>query len=180
MEFRIEKAAEADARLFADIIQTVWNGMEEKDWYMADNADYTSRMLTTGQGTGYKAVETESGAVAGVFLVTFPGLSDENLGRDAGLPEEELPKVAHMDSAAVLPRYRGNALQFRLMQAAEADLRAAGFRYLMGTVHPDNVYSMNNVLKQGYRVIGEKQKHGGKRRAILFKDLSTEAGAAPL
>ena len=93
------------------------------------------------------------------------------MGRDAGFPEEELPKVAHMDTAAVLPQYRGHQLQYRLMQAAEADLRAMGFRYLMGTIHPDNVYSMNNAMKQGYRIIGEKLKHGGKRRAILLKEL---------
>ena len=93
------------------------------------------------------------------------------MGRDAGLPEEELPLVAHMDTAAVLPQYRGHQLQYRLMQAAEADLRAMGFRYRMGTIHPDNVYSMNNGLKQGYQIIGEKLKHGGLRRAILMKDL---------
>ena len=80
-------------------------------------------------------------------------------------------RVAHMDTAAVLPQYRGHQLQYRLMQAAEADLRALGFRYLMGTIHPDNIYSMNNGLKQGYRIIGEKIKHGGKRRAILMKEL---------
>ena len=171
MTFRIERAAAADYQLFADIIQSVWRGMDHKDWYLADNSDYTYHMLTSGEGLGYKAIETETGAVAGVFLAVIPGLSEENMGRDAGFPEEELPKVAHMDTAAVLPQYRGHQLQYRLMQAAEADLRAMGFRYLMGTIHPDNVYSMNNAMKQGYRIIGEKLKHGGKRRAILLKEL---------
>ncbi len=172
MEFRIEKAVESDYQLFADIIQTVWRGMDNKDWYFADDSDYTCHMLASGEGLGYKAFETKTGAVAGVFLAVMPGLSDENMGRDAGLPEEELPKVAHMDTAAVLPQYRGHQLQCRLMQAAEEDLRALGFRYLMATVHPDNIYSMNNGLKQGYRIIGEKIKHGGKRRAILMKELA--------
>ena len=171
MTFQITPATPSDYQLFADIIQTVWRGMANKDWYLADNADYTCHMLTSGEGLGYKAIETETGEVAGIFLAVIPGLSEENMGRDAGLPEEELPLVAHMDTAAVLPQYRGHQLQYRLMQAAEADLRAMGFRYLMGTIHPDNVYSMNNGLKQGYQIIGEKLKHGGLRRAILMKDL---------
>ena len=171
MNFRIERATAADYRLFADIIQSVWRGMDNKDWYLADNSDYTYHMLTSGEGLGYKAIETETGDTAGVFLAVIPGPSEENMGRDAGLPEEALPGVAHMDTAAVLPKYRGHQLQYRLMQAAEADLRAMGFRYLMGTIHPDNVYSMNNAMKQGYRIIGEKLKHGGKRRAILLKEL---------
>ena len=172
MEFQIERATEADYLIFADIIQTVWRLMDEKDWYIADNSAYTYHMLSSGEGLGYKAVETQTGKVAGVFLAVIPGLSEENMGRDAGLAEEELVKVAHMDTAAVLPEYRGNPLQYRLMQAAEADLRARGFRYLIGTVHPDNVYSMNNGLTQDYKVIGEKMKHGGKRRAILLKELT--------
>ncbi len=169
--FHIERAEAADYQIFADIIQEVWGAMDHKDWYAADNADYTYRMLTTGEGTGYKAVEDATGQIAGIFLVTFPGLSEMNMGRDAGLLEEELPAVAHMDSAAVLPRFRGHQLQYRLMQTAEQDLRSMGYRYLMCTIHPDNVYSLSNVLRQGYRVVGQKLKHGGYPRAILLKKL---------
>ena len=61
MDFKIERADAADYQLFADIIQTVWRGMDNKDWYFADNSDYTYRMLTSGEGLGYKAVETETG-----------------------------------------------------------------------------------------------------------------------
>ena len=41
MNLIIEKAVPADYQMFADIIQSVWDGMEQKDWFMADNADYT-------------------------------------------------------------------------------------------------------------------------------------------
>ena len=30
------------------------------------------------------------------------------------------------------------------MKVAEEQLRSAGFRWLMGTAHPDNVYSVHN------------------------------------
>ena len=81
-------------------------------------------MLGEGRGTAWMAVERESGRPAGVFLTAIPLPSgkavpgpdsgpdantpedyEENLGRDIGLPESELGKVAHMDSAAVLPAF---------------------------------------------------------------------------
>ena len=67
-----------------------------------------------------------------------------------------------MDSIAILPKYRGHKLQYRLMQTAEGDLRAKGFKYLMCTVHPDNCYSRDNIVSQGYESVAVKEKYGGK------------------
>ena len=49
MDFIIEKALPSDYQLFADIIQSVWEGMPQKEWFMADNAEYTYKMLTSGR-----------------------------------------------------------------------------------------------------------------------------------
>ena len=76
-----------------------------------------------------------------------------------------------MDTAAVLPEYRGQKLQYRLMQMAEEELKKEGLRYLMCTVHPQNRYSRENVLRQGYEVAATKEKYGGYLRDILLKRL---------
>ena len=81
----------------------------------------------------------------------------------------ELPLVAHMDSVAVLPGYRGHRLQRRLMEAAEKDLTESGFKFLMCTVHPDNRYSRNNVISRGYEPVMVKEKYGGIVREIFLK-----------
>ena len=169
--FRIEGADVRDYQMFADIIQTVWNGLDRKDWFVADNAEYTYEMLGSGRGIGYKAVDTDTGETAGVFMATIPGMGQENLGRDAGLADGELSLVAHMDSIVILPKYRGHKLQYRLMQTAEGDLRAKGFKYLMCTVHPDNCYSRNNIVSQGYESVAVKEKYGGYVREIFLKCL---------
>ncbi|MCI9361138.1 MAG: GNAT family N-acetyltransferase [Hungatella sp.] len=169
MDFVIEKAVCADYQLFADIIQSVWDSMEQKDWFMADNADYTYHMLSTGQGTGYKAIHTGTKQVAGVFMTTIPGLDESNLGYDIGFSKSELLETAHMDSVAVLPQYRGQGLQFCLMQEGEKDLKERGFHYLLCTIHPQNRYSRNNALKQGYVFVLQKRKYNGIVRDILMK-----------
>ncbi len=171
MEFIIERASEKDAEMMADMIEKVWEDIENKEWFVADDIDYTTRMLKEENGLGYKAVEKDSGTVAGIFIVSLPGMREENLGRDIELAEEELGKVAHMESVAVLPSCRGNGLQYALMQQGEADLRKMGYRYLMCTVHPDNSYSRSNVIRQGYEVVLTKEKYGGYIRDILLKKL---------
>ena len=171
MEFVIERASGKDAKMMADIIEKVWEDIVNKEWFVADDKDYTTRILKEENGLGYKAVEKDSGTVAGIFIVSLPGMREENLGRDIELAKEELGKVAHMESVAILPSYRGNGLQYALMQQGESDLRKMGYRYLMCTVHPDNSYSRNNVIRQGYEAVLTKEKYGGYIRDILLKKL---------
>ena len=111
-------------------------------------------------------------SVAGILLTTFPGDSEENLGRDIGLPESELMLVAHMDSVAILPEYRGAGLQKRLMQHAEQELAEQGYRYFMCTVHPENRYSRQNIIKQGFKPVKTALKYGGYQREIFLRDRS--------
>lgn len=171
MQFLIEKAVPADYLIVADVIQSVWQQIQQKDWFVADDPEYTCHMLKEGNGIGYKAFEKDSGDLAGVFLVALPGNGEENLGRDIGLPEMELENVAHMESIAILSEYRGNGLQHSMMKTAEEELRKQGYRYLMCTVHPKNRYSKNNMIKQGYEVVLTKEKYGGYLRDILLKKL---------
>ena len=148
MTFEIVKAEEKDYELFASIIQEVYEAMEQKEWFAADNAEYTYEMLKYSNGVGYKAIHQPSGAVAGILLTTFPGDSEENLGRDIGLPESELMLVAHMDSVAILPEYRGAGLQKRLMQHRQ------------------------NIIKQGFKPVKTALKYGGYQREIFLRDRS--------
>lgn len=171
MNFIIKQAAHSDYPIFADTIQSVWEHMEHQEWFAADNADYLCRTLLPGHGIGYKAIEETAGTVAGIFLSALPGLDESNMGYDIHLPEEELPFVAHMDSVAILPPYRGYGLQYRMMQRAEEDLTALGMKYLLCTVHPDNHYSRDNIIKQGYRFVLQKTKYNGTVRDIFLKQL---------
>lgn len=171
MDFIIQKASSEIFDEIIDIIQSVLSSMAQKDWFAADNAEYTRHMLITKKGIAYTAVVKETGAIAGIFMVTFPGNSTDNLGRDAGLPADELMKVAHMDSAAVLPPYRGHHLQRQLMLAAENDLKKSGYQYLCCTIHPDNRYSLNSALSLNYQIIATCEKYGGYLRAVLMKKL---------
>lgn len=172
MNFKIVKASPAKYDSIISLIRTVYNSMLQADWFAADNDEYTREMLSSGKGTAFIAIEEKTAALAAVFMVTYPGHSDENLGLDIGLSADSLSLVAHMDSAAVLPAYRGHHLQRRLMEHAENYLCSKGYRYLCCTIHPENKYSLNSALSLGYEVKTTCEKYGGYLRAVLMKELS--------
>lgn len=171
MKFRVEKVAIEDIDSMIEVIHSVWQQIQQKDWFVVDSAEHVYGILSTGKGLGFQALEEETGRLAGVFLTEFPGREDGSLGRDIGLADEELNLVAHMDTVAILPEYRGNHLQYQLMQTAEVYLQQMGYHYLMCTVHPDNVYSKGNMKKQGYEVVKTTVKYGGYQRDILLKQI---------
>ena len=71
------------------------------------------------------------------------------------LKEKDLERVAHMEIAMVDKKFRGRGLQKKLMEVAEDRLELLGFRWLMGTAHPENVYSVHNFQKLGYEIVAE-------------------------
>ncbi len=171
MEFQIRKATISEHEQVVTIIQTVLQTMPEKEWFAADGADYTREILSQEKGTAYVAVCRETEEIAGVFMTVVPGLSEDNLGYDAGLFPEVLNQVVHMDTAAVLPSYRGHGLQKRLMLFAEETLKKEGYHYLCCTIHPENKYSLDSATSLGYEVKKICHKYGGYLRAVLIKEI---------
>lgn len=171
MEFSIERAYLNESQVLAEIIESSFREIERKEWFVADDWESIRCLLQEEKGIAYKAVERSTGAVAGVLIAAMHGMGEENLGHDIGLAKEELKTVAHMESVAVLPKYRGYGLQYSLMQEAQKELVIRGFRYLMCTIHPDNIYSKSNAVRQGYEVVMTKEKYGGYIRDIFLKKL---------
>lgn len=169
MNFQIKQAVPADGQAIGDLIQAVWAGMDHKEWYVPDDGPHITALLEEGKAIAFLALGETDGVLAGAFLAVLPGRSQENLGREYGLSEEELDLAAHMDSAAVRDRFRGFGLQRRLMEVTEEALAAKGIRYLFCTAHPENTYSQNNICSLGYEAFLQKEMYGGYRRDLFIK-----------
>lgn len=167
-EIQLRFATEQDIPALLALLDETVQGMAVPEWFVADDA----KVLEGGiEEHGFTVLaETESGTPAAFFLVLFPELSNDNMGRFLSLPDRELMKTAHMDTAVVSPAFRGNHLQQRMMQFAEEELIRRGYRHLLATVHPDNAYSLNNVLSLGYRIVCTREMYGGLMRHIVAKE----------
>ena len=57
-----------------------------------------------------------------------------------------------------------------LLKELDIYAKSLGYKYAVGTIHPDNVYSINNLLKDNFKLIGTKKFTRGLRN-IYIKDL---------
>ena len=168
MDYLFRKGTEEDVDTFLRFLDAVKAGMSRKEWLYLDSADTVHSMVKDGMLEFWLAFREEQ--LAAVFSILFPGLNSYNYGYDLGFGQEELLKVVHMDTAAVHPDFRGHGLQGRMVRLAEQALAGTGERILLSTVHPENKFSLNNMLKQGYSIRKRVGKYGSER-LILQKEI---------
>ena len=161
---RVEDTKDKEAWLF---FQKVYETIDNKEYFAFDQS-----YIPPKQGYTYKLYQDDK--LVACFLLTFPHLDEENLGHDINFDDDKLLMVAHMDSVAVDSSYRGRGYQNILMKKAEEDAIKLGYKYLMCTIHPNNIFSMQNALKLGYKNVLTKAKYGGKIRAIMLKEVASQ------
>lgn len=169
MAIVIRKGTVADTEAYIDLLYTVQEAMPNKEWFFLDPAEEIREMMASGMMQLW--VADDNGKMAGGFDYFVPKLEDFNYGYGLNFSDELLMRVVQMDTAAVAPGYRGLGLQNILMKAAEEEIGREPGRILLCTIHPDNKYSLENVLRQGYS-IGAKVEIYDSVRYILRKDLA--------
>lgn len=169
--FSVRRLSSTDIEAIKKVQQDVISALEDKKILQPLSLDELQFLLG------------DHGVMVGVFvdeeLIAFrallePPLDDEHLGRDAGLAEHVLPRVAYQEISAVHPNYRGYGLQRTLAQVVMQELDRTCFDYICATVMPFNIASLKDKFAQGMRVVALKLKYGGKLRYVFMKDLREE------
>ena len=80
-------------------------------------------------------------------------------------------KSANQKLFLVRGGYRGLGLQRKLIREVEKIALARGYNLLCTTVAPNNDFSINNFLKEGYRYAKTEMKYGGLVRNLYYKVL---------
>ena len=80
-------------------------------------------------------------------------------------------KSANQKLFLVREGYRGLGLQRQLIREVESIAIARGYNLLCTTVAPNNVFSINNFLKEGYVYAKTEMKYGGLVRNLYYKIL---------
>ena len=150
-------------------MKEVYSSLKDKTLYVCDDLQYVKSHIS-GEGFAVVACSRE-GKIVGSFIFRYPHDSNDNLGRDINLPSEELNKVVHMESAVVLPEYRGKKLQFKMLQYAEKIIDTEKYKYFMATVSPNNPASYKSFEKAGYKLKITKEKYEGLVRRIYIKEV---------
>ena len=168
MSIIIRKGTVDDTESFICFLDEIKAGMSNTEWFYLDPPDLVRQMMADGTMEMWLAMDESR--LAAVFSILYPGLRPYNYGYDLALTEGELQQVIHMDTAAVQSDYRGLGLQKRMVQFVEQELSDGEQKILLSTVHPDNQFSLTNMLHQGY-VIQKRIGKYGSERYILRKDI---------
>lgn len=172
-DFIIRPAVDADVPAIMAVMQQSVAALQNPDWFVPDNEAYI-RAHIDGPGGFCMVAQAADGELAAYFTIKLAGAAPDALGRLLGMDETALAATAQVDSSCVAPPYRGNSLEGKLLQAAEARMQtaAAPYRHYLGTVHPANAASLNTLLHRGYHIAAENLMcYGGKLRHILRKDM---------
>lgn len=161
-------ATEKDIPELMAMIHEIYDAIPIKEWFCLNGDEAVTGYMTTG---GFALKAMCNGKLAGVFIARTKELGEENIGYDLKFDEEQRKQVAHMEIAMVREEYRGHGLQRKMMEEAERILKDKGFRYLLGTVHPDNKASVNSFLKLNYECVMTKEKYGGMKRCVFCKKI---------
>ena len=69
----------------------------------------------------------------------------------------------------VNPKYVGNKLQFQMLEKQDEYSSSNGYKYAVSTIHPDNIFSINNFLKDNFELCGQKEFKRGIRNIYTKK-----------
>lgn len=196
--FILQRGAGNDSAVSA-LIRQVWEELPDKDWFAIDEPGYLSHILGLQSTLVFEArtltselsdkpteepineltseltnepVDEPTDELAAVCVLVEPETEEESLAPYAEIPRCEWHRVMHVDIAATLPAYRGHSLQSRLMDYAACFLRIRkDTKFLMATVHPNNVPSRRSMEKLGYTCVGQTTLYGGLPRCVYCKRL---------
>jgi len=69
----------------------------------------------------------------------------------------------------VNPKYVGNGLQYQMLKELNNYSLKLGYKYAVGTIHLNNIYSIKNLLKDGFELLLIKEFSRGIRNIYLKK-----------
>ena len=104
-----------------------------------------------------------------IGMLYVPQCIEEDHFHDLGLQGDF--RSANQKLFLVREGCRGLGLQRRLIREVEKIAVERGFNLLCTTVSPNNAFSINNFLKEGYVYAKTEMKYGGLERNIYYKVL---------
>lgn len=166
MTFRVRRLGPADLGLLLDLQDRIHAGLPDKSTFQTSTPEFVSYCLADGgrcYGVGHKK-ETVA-----YRIVYFPRDRDFNLAKDSALPTAEHDWVAHWDTIAVLPEWRGYGLARLMNSTALSELAGTPFRHLFATSSPRNPHGVRSLVDAGFRPIRLLVKFGGKLRFLCYR-----------
>ena len=162
--FSISQIEPSDLPTVLDCMNEIYRELPEKSWFSMDEREDLIRYMTVS-GFGLKAEAVAADGRKELAAVLWHGLPISVMK----IWEVIWNRMIHSFLWWHIWRLPWCAVPIVAMDCKETNgsrRRAASFcrfRWLMGTAHPDNVYSVHNFEQLGYKLVTKALKYGGLR-----------------
>ena len=83
----------------------------------------------------------------------------------------DVDEVCSLGPVMVNPKYVGNNIQYQMQTMFDSYVKGINKKYIFTKVHPDNIYSIRNVEKSGYKFLEYYESHDGPRNCYLKQEV---------
>ena len=140
----------------------VRDNMEHPEWLGTFEKNEVEDILATGGKIWMYYNPTNNDVVCSVFYIPpkNKSLRKHNIETD----EKE---TGSLGPIMVSPNYVGNGLQLKMMKVFNDYVKSLGQKYIFTKAHSDNIYSIHNILKDGYKLVHEYENERGPMSAFF-------------
>lgn len=162
----IRKAKLEDVEKIYESLKQVAQKLNEPDWLSVSNHIDTYEKFIK---CGYSVVACDNSKIIGCFLSEKTDIDKHDLYKMLNYNDNDINETLLVQACYVLDEYRGLGLQHKMLKKIEKMCENTNIRRYICTVHPENKFSLNNMLKSGYEIKYKTKLYGGLDRYILEK-----------
>ena len=152
--------------IYINFIDNIKQSMEYPEWLGDFSKQDLNIMLNNGSKIFIYYLDNEP--VCSIIFIPSDKKSISKFELDL-----DYHKVADYGPMFVNPKYVGNGLQYQMLVEMDKYCINSGYKYSISTVHLNNTYSINNLLKDKFVMCGQKNFKRGIRN-IYLKCLDNE------
>lgn len=159
-ELKCEDSSEFEIERYIEFYNSVKSNMSFPNWLGNFNVEKLKNVFSMGGECWVYSKDSEI-----ICSVMFIPADEESL-RLFGIFEQNV-KFGECGPIMVNPKYVGNALQRQMLNKLDKFCKQNGYSYILTTIHPDNVISINNFVKCGYEYKSTFNLKRGERDLYL-------------
>ena len=154
----ISNNVDLDEYLF--LYKHVRDNMEHPEWLGTFTKDEINELLSIG-GKIWLYYDGDTPVCSMFYIPVFnKTLRKHNIEYDESV-------TGSLGPIMVRKEYQGNGLQKAMMEVLDEYVSSIGKNHMFTKAHSDNIYSINNMLKNGYKVCHEYMSDRGPTTAFI-------------
>ncbi|SHH15048.1 hypothetical protein SAMN02745245_00657 [Anaerosphaera aminiphila DSM 21120] len=164
---------EKDIDILLDLINEVYEGLEDKSVYILDTYDELLEQLSGDKDVILGVFNEKDELIA--FRHTELGVESKQLHKYVSVVNIPKEGTIYHGGSMVREDYRGRGLQNKTRDIMDKTLEDDDFSRFVSTISPKNAYSMRNVFKSGFALVAYVAKYPAgenkfEERFVFYKD----------